>query len=95
MRSQFHDIFLALADPTRRAILQRLAFGHATVTQLALPYRMTMQAVCKHLRVLERAGLIRKEKSGRERVIFLEGAPLRELHRWTGEFREIWKEGPP
>jgi len=92
MKPTLDNSFNALADPTRRAILQRLAFGDASVSQLALPYRMTMQAVSKHLRVLEKAGFVTKAKSGRERRIALKPEALQDLHTWIGDFAETWEK---
>jgi len=85
--------FSALGDSTRRAVLQRLARGPATVGELARPHAMSVQAVSKHLRVLERAGLVRKTKSGRERTVALEPGPLREADAWIRAYREFWEEG--
>lgn len=83
--------FAALADPTRRAILRRLAAGGATVQELAAPFEMTGPAVSKHLRVLERAGLVARGRSAQWRPRRLEAAPLKEVAEWTGEFRRFWE----
>lgn len=80
----------ALADPTRRAILERLARGEARVTELAQPFRMSLNAVSKHLRTLERAGLVRRQIRGREHVISFESAPLDEASRWIEAARRFW-----
>ena len=82
--------FAALADPTRRAILQRLARGEATVKELLEPFDITAQAVSRHLRVLEQAGLIRRGRTGRWRPCTLEPAPLGEATGWIGHNREMW-----
>lgn len=82
MNSRLDHIFLALGDPTRRAMLQQLTKGHATVRELARSFPVSMQAVSKHLRVLERAGAIRKTKSGRERVVTLDTATLDVAGEW-------------
>jgi len=82
--------FSALADPTRRAILSRLATGAASVKELAAPFQMSGPAVSKHLRVLERAGLIQRGRSAQWRPRTLEAAPIREVVEWAGEFREFW-----
>jgi DNA-binding transcriptional ArsR family regulator len=74
--------FAALADPTRRAIVARLATGEATVNELAAPFDMTIPAICKHLKVLQRAGLISTTKDAQRRPRRLEAAPLRELATW-------------
>ena len=83
--------FAALADPTRRAILARLAAGECSVTELAEPFDMSMPAVSKHLRVLERAGLIARGRDAQWRPCRIEAAPLREVAEWTERFRAIWE----
>lgn len=80
----------ALADPTRRAILLRLAEGPATVKELSAPFEMSGPAVSKHLRVLERAGLIQQGREAQWRPRTLDAAPLREVAQWAGEFRRFW-----
>lgn len=82
--------FFALADPTRRAILQRLAGGVTTVKDLAAPFEMSGPAVSKHLRVLERAGLIRRGRAAQWRPCTLDAAPIRAVSEWAGEFRQFW-----
>ena len=82
--------FSALADPTRRAILLRLADGAATVKELAAPFEMSGPAVSKHLRVLERAGLIQRGREAQWRPRTLDAAPLKEVAEWAGEFRHFW-----
>src|SRR5215475_7321716 len=82
--------FAALADPTRRAILARLASGPATVKELAAPFEMSGPAVSKHLRVLERAGLIERGRDAQSRPRTLHAAPLKAVADWTGEFRRFW-----
>ena len=84
--------FAALADPTRRAILERLAAGETSVTELAEPFRMTMPAVSKHLKVLERAGLIVRGRERQWRPARLEAEPLMEVAEWTERYREFWEE---
>jgi DNA-binding transcriptional ArsR family regulator len=84
--------FFALADPTRRAILTRLAGGAATVKELAAPFRMSGPAVSKHLRVLERAGLIQRGRAAQWRPRTLEATPLRQVAAFTDEFRRYWDE---
>src|SRR6476661_8383689 len=83
--------FAALADPTRRAILARLASGECTVTELAAPFRMTMPAVSKHLRVLERAGLVARRREAQLRPCRIEAAPLRDVAEWAERYRAIWE----
>jgi DNA-binding transcriptional ArsR family regulator len=84
--------FAALADPTRRAILARLASGDCSVTELAEPFEMSMPAVSKHLRVLERAGLIARGREAQWRPCRLEAAPLKEVAEWTERYRAIWEQ---
>jgi DNA-binding transcriptional ArsR family regulator len=83
--------FAALADPTRRAILERLAEGDATVNELAEPFPISVQAVSKHLKVLERAGLISRGRSAQLRPSSLQGAPLGEAAAWLGRYRRFWR----
>jgi DNA-binding transcriptional ArsR family regulator len=85
-------VFAALADPTRRAILARLAEGEATVNELAAPFPMSLQAVSKHLKVLERAGLITRGKDAQWRPCRLVPAPLRDIAEWTEQYRRHWEE---
>ena len=83
--------FAALADPTRREILARLRRGPANVGELADPFDISLAAVSKHLGVLERAGLIRRERHGRERRCHLRARPLRAAAAWTDAYREFWE----
>ena len=83
--------FAALADPTRRRILEHLAQGDRRVTDLAKPHRMSLPAVSKHLRVLERAGLIRRQRSGRVHQINLKAAPMQQASQWIEEYRHFWE----
>jgi DNA-binding transcriptional ArsR family regulator len=87
---QLSTIFAALADPTRRAILARLASGPATVTELSAPFAMSGPAVSKHLRVLERAGLITRGREAQWRPARLEATPLREVAEWAEGYRRFW-----
>ena len=80
----------ALADPTRRAILERLGGGGARVTDLAAPFAMSLNSVSKHLRVLERAGLVRRQRAGREHFIVLDRAPLEAAAVWIARQRDLW-----
>ena len=84
--------FSALADPTRRAILARLASGEASVSELAKPMKMTMPAVTKHLKVLQRAGLIRQERRAQFRPCYLVAQPLKEASDWMEKYRRFWEE---
>jgi DNA-binding transcriptional ArsR family regulator len=89
---QLSETFAALADPTRRAILTRLAEGEATVNQLAEPFPITVQAVSKHLKVLERAGLITRGRTAQLRPSRLHGEPLGEAVHWLERYRPFWEE---
>ena len=84
--------FSALADPTRRALLAKLAEGDATVGDLASPFEISLPAVSRHLKVLERAGLIERETDAQWRVCRLKGRPLREAHGWLERYRKYWEE---
>ena len=84
--------FVTLADPTRRAIVARLAAGQATVTELAEPFTMSLPAISKHLKVLERAGLITRGRERQSRPARLEAAPLREVAEWAERYRRFWEE---
>ncbi len=83
--------FAALADPTRRAILARLIAGEASVTELAEPFAMSQPAISKHLKVLERAGLISRGRDAQRRPCAIEGKPLAEASGWLERYREIWE----
>ena len=89
---QLSVTFAALADPTRRAILARLAHGEATVNELAEPFPISLQAVSKHLKVLERAGLIARGRSAQLRPSRLQGAALGEAAGWLEDYRGFWEE---
>ncbi|HEY0344757.1 MAG TPA: metalloregulator ArsR/SmtB family transcription factor [Solirubrobacteraceae bacterium] len=89
---QLSTTFAALADPTRRSILARLAEGEATVNELAQPFPITVQAVSKHLKVLERAGLIARGRSAQLRPSRLQGEALRDVAVWLAEYRRFWDE---
>ena len=84
--------FAALADPTRRAILARLALGEASVTELAKPFDLSLPGISKHLKVLQRAGLITQSRNAQWRPCRLEGGRLREASDWVGEYRRFWDE---
>ena len=92
MAEQLSTTFAALADPTRRAILARLASGECSVTELSEPFEMSMPAVSKHLRVLERAGLIARGREAQWRPCRIEAAPLKEVAEWTERYRQIWEQ---
>ena len=89
---QLTDTFAALADPTRRAILARLTGGEASVTELAEPFDMSMPAISKHLKVLEKAGLIERSRDAQWRPCHLNPAPLKEAVDWLEHYRKFWEE---
>src|SRR3954469_17073631 len=89
---QLSMTFAALADPTRRAILARLITGERSVTELAEPFTMSLPAISKHLRVLERAGLIARGREAQWRPCRLEAAPLKEVADWTENYRDAWEK---
>ena len=89
---QLDRTFGALADATRRAILARLAAGEASVTELAEPFEMSMPAISKHLKVLERAGLITRGREAQWRPCTLQAGPLKEAADWVSEYKQFWEE---
>lgn len=89
---QLDNTFMALADPTRRAILARLALGEASVNELAAPFAMSLPAVSKHLKVLERAGLISRGREAQYRPCKLEPEPLRAASDWIERYRKMWED---
>lgn len=91
---QLSATFAALADPTRRAILERLAFGEASVMELAEPFAMSQPAISKHLKVLERAGLISRGRDAQRRPCRLEGKPLADASEWLEGYRGHWESRP-
>jgi DNA-binding transcriptional ArsR family regulator len=92
MTDRLSETFAALADPTRRAILARLARGEATVTELAEPFAMSLPAISRHLKVLERAGLIPRSRAARWRPCTLAPEPLRAVDDWLAGYRQFWGE---
>jgi DNA-binding transcriptional ArsR family regulator len=92
MQDQVSSTFAALADPTRRAILARLAMGETTVLELAEPFEMSLPAVSKHLKVLERAGLIERSREAQKRPCRLRAEPLRVASDWIEQYRQFWEE---
>ena len=90
--SQLDAVFGALADPTRRSILARLTRGEATVAELAAPFSVSQPAISRHLKVLERAGLISRTRRATARLSHLRGEPLREATVWLAGYREFWEE---
>ena len=89
---QLNNTFAALSDPTRRAILARLATGEATVTELAAPFAVSLPAISKHLKVLERAGLILRGRDAQRRPCRLRAAPLGDAAEWLVGYRQFWEE---
>jgi len=92
MTEQLDATFSALSDPTRRAILARLARGEATVTELAEPFEMTLPGISKHLKVLERAGLIARGREAQWRPCRLEPRPLKDVAAWVDHYRKFWEQ---
>lgn len=92
MVDQLSTTFAALADPTRRAILGRLTRGESSVSDLARPFKMSMPAISKHLKVLERAGLIERGREAQWRPCRLKAGPLREVSDWVEQYRQFWEE---
>ena len=86
------QVLTALSDPTRRAIVERLSRGPARVTAVAEPFEMSLAAVSKHVRILERAGLVRRTRRGREHTLWLDARPLRRVVRWTSRYERFWNE---
>jgi DNA-binding transcriptional ArsR family regulator len=92
MNDRLSTTFSALADPTRRAILARLASGEASVTELAEPFDMSLPGISKHLKVLERAGLIARGREAQWRPCKLEAGPLKDVAQWVENYRRFWEE---
>jgi DNA-binding transcriptional ArsR family regulator len=92
MTPPLDDVLAALSDPTRRAILDRLTRGPARVTDVAEPFEMSLAAVSKHVRTLERAGLVRRVRRGREHTLTLDARPLRRVVRWTSRYERFWNQ---
>jgi len=86
------SVLAAIADPTRRAILDRLTRGPARVTEVAEPFEMSLAAVSKHVRMLERAGLVQRARHGREHRLTLDARPLRRVVQWTSHYERYWNE---
>ena len=92
MAARLDNVMAAIADPTRRKIMGRLARGPASISTVAAPFRMSLTGVCKHVRVLERAGLVRRTRRGRENTLELSPEPLREVARWLSTYERFWSE---
>jgi len=91
-QDQLNATFSALADPTRRAILARLASGETTVTELAEPFDMSMPAITKHLNVLAKAGLIKRRREAQRRPVSLQVQPLKEATDWISQYKQFWEK---
>jgi DNA-binding transcriptional ArsR family regulator len=92
MSASFDRVSAAIADPTRRAIMERLARGPARISDVAARFPISLTGFCKHVKVLERAGLVQRSRRGRENTLTLSPAPLRELARWIHRYEEFWTE---
>jgi DNA-binding transcriptional ArsR family regulator len=90
MNTDLDNVIAAISDPTRRAIIGRLARGPARISDIAAPFPMSLTGVCKHVRVLERAGLVRRTREGRENTLELSAEPLREVARWIFQYEGFW-----
>jgi DNA-binding transcriptional ArsR family regulator len=90
MASNINLVSAAISDPTRRAIIERLARGSARISDVAEPFSMSLTGFCKHVRVLERAGLVRRTRRGRENTLELRPEPLREVARWILSYEKFW-----
>jgi DNA-binding transcriptional ArsR family regulator len=90
MANNLDQVALAISDPTRRAIIGRLARGPARISDVARPFSMSLTGVCKHIRVLERAGLVRRTRQGRENMLELSAEPLRDMARWISRYERFW-----
>jgi DNA-binding transcriptional ArsR family regulator len=92
MTPTLDHVLMAISDPTRRAILDRLTRGPARVTDVAEPFEMSLAAVSKHVRMLERAGLVRRARRGREHSLTLDARPLRRVVQWTSRYERFWNQ---
>jgi DNA-binding transcriptional ArsR family regulator len=92
MMDTLGTVLSALSDPTRRAIIDRLAAGPARVTDIAEPFPVSLNAVSKHLKVLEHAGLVRRAQRGRDHILTFEGKPLRDVARWVHMYERLWNQ---
>src|SRR5271156_383117 len=90
MANNLDHVMLAISDPTRRAIIGRLARGPARISDVAAPFPMSLTGLCKHVRVLERAGLVRRTRQGRENTLQLCAEPLRDVARWISRYEQFW-----
>ncbi|HWB12114.1 MAG TPA: metalloregulator ArsR/SmtB family transcription factor [Pirellulales bacterium] len=90
MASNLDHVLVAISDPTRRAIIGRLASGPARISDVAAPFDMSLTGVCKHIKVLERAGLVRRTRHGRENTLELSAEPLRDVAQWALKYERFW-----
>ena len=90
MATNLNTALLAISDPTRRAIIKRLARGPVRISDVAAPFPMSLTGVCKHVKVLERAGLVRRTRHGRENTLELSAEPLRDVARWISTYERFW-----
>ena len=90
MASNLDPVILAISDPTRRAIIGQLALGPARISDVAAPFSMSLTGFCKHVRVLERAGLVQRTRHGRENTLELSAEPLRDVARWISGYERFW-----
>jgi DNA-binding transcriptional ArsR family regulator len=90
MAKNLDQVMVAISDPTRRAIMGQLARGPARISDVAAPFSMSLTGVCKHVRILERAGLVRRHRQGRENTLELSAQPLREVARWISGYERFW-----
>jgi DNA-binding transcriptional ArsR family regulator len=90
MAPNLDHVIVAIADPTRRAIIGRLAQGPVRISDVAAPFPMSLTGVCKHVKILERAGLVKRTRQGRENTLELSAAPLREVAKWVSTYERFW-----
>ena len=90
--SNLNSVLVAISHPTRRAILGRLAGGPARISDVATPFAMSLTGFCKHVRILEKAGLVRRTRHGRENTLQLSAAPLRDVMQWTLKYQRFWAD---
>jgi len=90
--SKLDNVLVAISDPTRRSIMGRLARGPARICDVAAPFSMSLTGVCKHVRILEKAALVRRTRQGRENVLHLTPEPLRDVARWITTYERFWNE---
>jgi DNA-binding transcriptional ArsR family regulator len=91
MAANLDRVILAISDPTRRAIIGRLAKGPARISDTAMPFPMSLTGFCKHVRVLERAGLVRRTRQGRENTLELRAEPLQDVAKWVSTYERFWE----